>query len=133
MKKEKTPILMGKGDCKIIMHHLTFNGAQNTFSGKDAIELGKELKKAKLVETEDLPADVVRLNSKVTIKDEKEGRLLELVVVTPDKADIKQRKISVLSPIGTALIGFCKGHKLKWKVPSGIKSFTILEVTAPSL
>lgn len=124
---------MAKSDYKAIMHHLTYNGGQNTFSGKDVIELGKELKKAKLVEAEDLPLDVVRLNSRVTIKDEKEGRLLELVVVTPDKADIKQRKISVLSPIGTALIGFCKGHKLNWKVPSGTKSFTILEVMPPSL
>lgn len=133
MKKEKTPILMGKNDYKTIMHHLTYNGGQNRFSGKDVIELGKELKKAKLVDAEDLPPDVVRLNSRVTIRDEKEGRLLELMVVTPDKADIKQRKISVLSPIGTALIGFCKGHKLSWKVPSGIKLFTILEVAPPSL
>lgn len=133
MKKEKTSIIMAKSDYKTIMHHLTYNGGQSTFSGKDAEELAKELKKAKVVETEDLPADVVRLNSRVTIRDEKEGRLLELMVVTPDKADIKERKISVLSPIGTALIGFCKGHKLNWKVPSGTKWFTILEVTPPAL
>ncbi|MEO5946424.1 MAG: GreA/GreB family elongation factor [Chitinophagaceae bacterium] len=133
MKKEKTPIIMGINDYNTIIHHLTYYVGQNTFSGKDAIELGKELKKAKVVDTEYLPPDVVRLNSKVTIRDEKEGRLLELMVVTPDKADIKQRKISVLSPIGTALIGFCKGHKLNWKVPSGTKSFTILEVIPPAL
>jgi len=133
MKKEKTPILMGKGDYNLIMDHLAHTGGQNAYSGKDAIELGKELKKAKLVDAEELPADVVRLNSRVTIRDEKEGRLLELMVVTPDKANIKERKISVLSPIGTALIGFCKGHKLNWKVPSGTKSFTILEVSPPVL
>lgn len=124
---------MAKNDYRIIMHHLTYNGGQNRFSGNDASALEKELKKAKLVEAEDLPAGVVRLNSRVTIQEEQEGRLMELVVVTPDKADIKKRKISVLSPIGTALIGFCKGHKIKWKVPSGIKSFTILEVAPPAL
>lgn len=133
MKKEKTPIIMAKNDYKIIMHHLTFNVGEKRFSGKDVDDLEKELKKAKVIDSDKMPPDVVRLNSRVTIRDEKEGRMMELMVVTPDKADIKQRKISVLSPIGTALIGFCKGHKLKWKVPSGIKSFTILEVTAPSL
>ena len=119
MKKEKTPIIMAKNDYKIIMHHLTFNVGEKRFSGKDVDDLEKELKKAKVIDSDKMPPDVVRLNSRVTIRDE--------------KADIKQRKISVLSPIGTALIGFCKGHKLKWKVPSGIKSFTILEVTAPVL
>ena len=46
----------------------------------------------------------------------------------PDKADIKQRKISILSPIGTALIGFRQGENIRWQVPSGKKTFTILEV-----
>ena len=124
---------MGKGDYNIILDHLALTGVQNEYSGKHAVELANELNISKLVVAEVLPPDVVRLNSRVTIRDEKEGRLLELMVVTPDKADIKERKISVLSPIGTALIGFCKGHKLNWKVPSGTKSFTILEVSPPVL
>ena len=114
------------------MYHLTYNGGQNSFSSKDAEELGKELKKAKIVEADQVPADVVRLNSRVVIRDEQESRLLELMVVTPDKADIKQRKISVLSPIGTALIGFSQGHQVNWNVPSGKKLFTIVEVAPPA-
>lgn len=132
MKKTKTPILITREDYDTIMNQLKYSNGKNTFNSKDAEELIKELKKAKLVNAEDLPADIVRLNSIVTIKEEKEGRMLELVLVTPDKADIKQRKISILSPIGTALIGFCKGHQVNWKVPSGIKLFTILEVAPPS-
>ena len=75
-----------------------------------------------------MPGDVVRLNSHVTIRDEKENKLIEITVVTPEKADIKLRKISVLSPIGTALIGYRKGDRVMWKVPAGKKTFTILEV-----
>ncbi len=132
MKKTKMPIVITRQDYELIMEQLKYHRGKNTFNSRDAEELIKELKKAKLVNAEDIPADIVRLNSRVTIKEEKEGRLLELVVVTPDKADMKERKISIFSPIGTALIGFCKGHQINWKVPSGIKLFTILEVAPPS-
>jgi regulator of nucleoside diphosphate kinase len=48
--------------------------------------------------------------------------------VTPDKADIKEKKVSVMAPLGTALIGFKKGQRVKWQMPAGKKTFTILEV-----
>ena len=51
-----------------------------------------------------------------------------MMIVTPDKANIKEKKISIMAPIGTALIGFRQGQKVKWKVPSGHKIFTILNV-----
>jgi len=54
---------------------------------------------------------------------------MELMIVTPDRANIKEKKISIMAPIGTALIGFRQGQKVKWKVPSGNKMFTILEVS----
>ncbi len=62
------------------------------------------------------------------IKADGKNEAMELVIVTPDKANIKEKKISIMAPIGTALIGFRKGQKVKWKVPSGDKTFTILEV-----
>jgi len=51
------------------------------------------------------------------------------MLVTPDRANIKDRKISVMAPIGTALLGFRQGNKIKWKVPAGKKTFTIVNVT----
>jgi regulator of nucleoside diphosphate kinase len=44
------------------------------------------------------------------------GKVMELMVVTPEQANIKQQKIFVMSPIGTALFGFRKGNKISWKV-----------------
>ena len=96
---------------------------------KNAEELRLELKKAKLVSPEKFPADVVRLNSKVKIKEDANDKVLEFMVVTPDKADIKERKISVIAPVGAALIGFRQGQKVKWQVPSGKKTFIIMEVS----
>jgi regulator of nucleoside diphosphate kinase len=131
MQKIKEQLLLTKKDYEIILSYLKLGYSKNTFNRQDAEELKAELKKAKLVAEDELPADVVRLNSTVTIRDEKELKAMEVMIVAPEKADIKQRKISVLSPIGTALIGFQKGRKVSWKVPAGKKTFIILEVTNP--
>lgn len=129
MKTISKQLIMHKDDFQTIMTYLKQGLARNTFSRRDVEELEAELKRAKLVNKEEFPEDTVRLNSTVTIKDEKDPMLMVLTVVTPEKADIKQRRISIMSPIGTALIGFRKGEKVSWKVPAGKKTFTILEVT----
>ncbi|MDQ3845411.1 MAG: GreA/GreB family elongation factor, partial [Bacteroidota bacterium] len=77
---------------------------------------------------DNFPQDLVRLNSKVKIAEGNKGNVMELVLVTPDKANIREGKISVMAPIGTALIGFRQGQKVKWQVPAGKKTFTIMEV-----
>ena len=71
---------------------------------------------------------MVRLNSKVRINAEDKDEIMELMLVTPDKADIREKRISILEPIGTALLGFRQGQKVKWQVPAGKRTFTILEV-----
>ena len=102
--KANKQLIIRKEDYELIMGCIRAN--KHSFSPNDAEELQTELKKAKLVTSEELPEDVVRLNSTVLVKDEKENKFLEVKIVTPDRADIKQRMISILSPIGTALIGF---------------------------
>ena len=91
-------------------------------------KLSQELKKAQIVDQHEFPTDVVRLDSTVVIKDLKTKRDMAITIVLPQKADIKQRKVSVLAPIGTALIGFRKGQKVSWEVPAGKKDFMIMDV-----
>ena len=128
MRKTKSRLMLAKEDYEIIMSYIKRGLPTITFNRQDAEELEMELKKAKVVHREELPQDVVRLNSIVTIKEEKENKIMELTVVTPEKANIKQKLISIMSPIGTALIGFRKGQQVKWKVPAGKKTFTIMDV-----
>ena len=128
MQQVKEQIVLRRDDYEIIMIHLKQGIAKATFNRQDADELKAELKRAKLVDKTEFPGDVVRLNSRVKIKDEKDTRIMELMLVTPEKADIKERKISIMSPIGTALLGFRKGQKVKWNVPAGKKTFVILDV-----
>ena len=117
-----------KDDYNLLVTYLNNRSGKTTFDRQNAEDLFAELKKAKLVSKDEFPADVVRLNSTVRIKPEDKDYVMELMIVTPDKADIKERKISIMSPIGTALIGFRQGRNVKWQVPSGKKTFTILEV-----
>jgi regulator of nucleoside diphosphate kinase len=129
MKNIKEQLFIEKDDYEIIKSYLQKDFLiRNNFSKRDADYLKVELLKAKIVDKGELPKDVVRLNSTVTIEDENEKSRMQLTVVTPEKANIKQRMISILAPIGTALIGFRKGQKVSWTVPAGKKVFTIVDV-----
>ena len=128
MAKTKKQLILKREDYDILMSYLTGLARSATFSRQNAEALEDEIKKAKLVTADKFPANVVGLNSLVKIKDENSGKIMELILVTPDKADIKKRMVSVMAPIGAALIGFQQGHELSWEVPSGKKKFTILEV-----
>jgi len=128
MEKQNNQLVLRKDDYEILISYLNNIHGKGAFDWKNVEELKNELKKAKLVNEADFPSDVVRLNSKVKIKTEKKDEIMELMIVTPDKADIKKRKISIMAPLGTALIGFRQGQKVKWQVPSGKKTFTIMEV-----
>jgi regulator of nucleoside diphosphate kinase len=128
MQKIKNKPVLLKDDYTLLVSYLNSWHGKSATDRKSAEDLQSELKKAKLVNKDDFPLDVVRLNSTVKIKTEDRNEIIELMLVTPDKADIKQRKISVMAPIGTAMIGFRKGQKVKWQVPAGKKTFTIMEV-----
>lgn len=128
MQKIKEPIILRKDDYDVLISYLKNQRYRNLYDVQNVKELQGELKKAKLVNKDNFPSDVVRLNSRVKIKDVNKGKVMDLTLVTPDKADIRERKISVMAPVGTALIGFKKGQKINWQVPAGRRTFTIMEV-----
>lgn len=122
-------LILRKDDYNLLVSYLKSGWNKSMFDKQDAEELQTELKKAKLVDEDEFPLDVVRLNSKIKVKAEGKRDIMELMLVMPDKADIRQRKISIMAPIGTALLGFRQGQVIRWQVPSGKKEFTIIEVT----
>lgn len=91
-------------------------------------ELENELRRAKVVEPCEVPPDVVTMNSRVRIKDLDSGRAITYQLVFPEDASLAQNQISILAPIGTALIGDRAGSIVHWRVPSGTRRFQILEV-----
>jgi regulator of nucleoside diphosphate kinase len=122
------PVILTKSDYEILnsyvknLHGMQVNEKEN-FS-----KLSGELKKAQVIDDASLPANIVRLGSTVVVKDLMTKRDLTVTIVLPQQADIKQKKVSVLAPIGTALIGFKKGQTVSWDVPSGKKDFKIMNV-----
>ena len=75
------------------------------------------------------PIDVVSMGSEVKFRDDTNGKIQKLFLVYPDQADISQDKISVLTPIGTALIGLRVGSSISWETRTGeLKRLTVLEV-----
>lgn len=97
----------------------------------DEMSLARELKRAVIVTKEAFPGHGIKLNSRVSILDIDTQKILEFTIVMPEHADIKQKKISILTPMGTALIGFRKSEEVEWRVPAGLKRFRILDVVNP--
>ena len=128
MKPQKGQITIAHEDYATINAYMKGASSIRAFDKRNATLLQQELQKATLVSGDELPIDVVRLNSRVVIKEGNKDNLIELVLVVPEKADIKNKRVSVFAPVGTALIGFRQGEKVKWEVPSGRKTFTIMKV-----
>ncbi len=128
MQKLNNQLVLRKDDYSLLLSYLNGGLTRSAFDRRNAESLQSELKNAKLVDKDEFPIDVIRLNSMVKIKPDDRDEIMELMLVTPDKANIKENRISVMAPIGTALIGFRKGQKVKWQAPAGKKTFTILEV-----
>ncbi len=90
--------------------------------------LMSELKRAKIVEPADIPPDVITMNSQVRFLDLNNNDW-DFWLVFPEQADLKQNKISVLSPIGCALLGYKVGDKVTITTPKhGEREFTVKEI-----
>jgi len=91
-------------------------------------DLENELRRATVVKSDEVPPDVVTMNSRVRIQDLSRGGEHTYQIVFPEDADLDENRISVLAPIGTALIGYRTGTTVEWRVPSGTRRFRILDV-----
>lgn len=88
----------------------------------------RELDRAHVVDSKTIPKDVVTMNSRARFVDLYTGEERVCTVVFPSDANIEQDKISVLAPIGTALLGYQVGDTIEWRVPSGNKQVRIEEI-----
>lgn len=91
-----------------------------------------EFVKAKIVPRQQLPADVVTMYSRVRIVDMRTGEQLIYQIVYPKEANYAEKRISILAPIGMALLGYAAGTEIDWKVPSGTRRLRIDAVEQPA-
>ena len=97
-------------------------------SQDDLRMLQQELERARVVAPEEVPADVVTMNSKVRVRDVAMNEVTTYTLVFPDQANIEQHKISVVAPIGTAMLGQQVGDEFEWQVPAGPVRLRVEEV-----
>lgn len=90
--------------------------------------LSGELHRAVVVEARDVPADTVTMNSQVVYEDCDTFARRKVELVYPQDADAAKGRISVLAPIGSALLGLRIGQTISWQVPSGTKRIRVVEV-----
>jgi regulator of nucleoside diphosphate kinase len=89
----------------------------------DALE--DEIARAFVVDASELPSDVVALNSRVLVRDLESSLCNAYTIVSPALADADRGSISVLAPLGMALIGQCKGDEVQWQMPMGTRRLKI--------
>lgn len=91
--------------------------------------LRNELDQATVVPSEKIPSDVVTMNSRVSFQELDTGEKSEITLVYPSDADINRRRISILAPVGAALIGLRVGDEIEWPLPSGkTRTYKIISV-----
>jgi len=91
-------------------------------------ELESELERALLVSADAVPPDVVVMDSAVRVRDLSNDEPREYTLVYPAEADLDAGRISVLAPLGTALLGFREGDEVEWLMPGGLRRLRIERV-----
>jgi len=112
----RPPIVISTVDAERL-ERLVESLPRDAFVGK--AELESELARANVVEPRDIPPTVVTMNSTVRFKVESSKDEFELRLVYPKDADSSGRTISILAPIGSALLGLSQGDEIEWPKPGG--------------
>lgn len=88
-------------------------------------QLEAELDRAEIVVPQQIPPDVITMNSRVLLTDLKTGEQMELTLVFPEEGVKGGGRVSVLAPIGTAMIGYRVGDQFDWDTPDGKTSLRV--------
>lgn len=104
--------------------------ADESRSGRrpDLASLEAELRHASVVPAQEIPQDVVTMHSQVVLRDQRTREEITYTLVFPEEADLETNRISVLAPIGTAMLGRHKGDAFEWPVPGGIRKLKIKDI-----
>jgi regulator of nucleoside diphosphate kinase len=94
---------------------------------KSVKKLVGELESAQICDEADMPKDVIRFNTMITIVS-KNGWRRKFKLVMPNDSDVRNDKISILTPMGAAVMGYAEGDSLVWEFPSGEQKLTIEKV-----
>jgi regulator of nucleoside diphosphate kinase len=121
-------IIINRLDYARIKRYISDAKQLKTISNAEAEKLMKELDSAEIVKPEAIPSDVVTMNSIVKLSFINNNKQVQFQIVYPDQANLKENKISIFSPIATALIGYKVGDEIEWVIPAGLTRLKIEDI-----
>ncbi len=124
---KKRPIVMTAADHEELSLAIAAAGKLSERGRSEMRALESELARAEIVAPDELPPDVITMNSSLELLDRDTKERMEFTLVFPIDANIEDGRISVLAPLGTAMIGYRVGDEFEWVVPYGLRR---LKVTA---
>jgi regulator of nucleoside diphosphate kinase len=99
---------------------------QESRSNANLKTLEAEINKARVIDQDGCSHAFIKMNSKIIMTVDQDED--EITLVYPEEADVKNNKISVLSPIGTAILGYRAGSCIEWRVPGGTVQIRIHDI-----
>ena len=128
MEPTNNPVVICEDDYNKLADLLNLKNG-NTNAEKNT--LAYEIARAIVVKNDAFPVNTIRLNSKVIVTDTQTGKDVSFTVVMPEDANAKDMKISILTPMAAAIIGFREGDEVSWKMPAGTKHLKVKNVSQP--
>ena len=123
-----TNIIVNRLDYLRIIKQIDEARLNKTIDVSEAEKLLHELNSAIILDPDKIPGDVVTMNSVIKISFADSGKQQEFKIVYPNDSNFKEKKVSIFSPIATALIGFRVGDLIEWIVPGGLTKIRIDEI-----
>lgn len=115
-------------DCERLEELIENSSHRSSRDGRYLEELEQELSRAEVVTPAGIPPDVITMNSRVCLQNMDTGEDSVYTLVFPWDADPDSGRISVLAPVGTAMIGYRAGDCITWHVPGGIKRLQVKNI-----
>ncbi|TLP82341.1 GreA/GreB family elongation factor [Maribacter sp. ACAM166] len=126
MKYEK--LIIEKKEYVLLKRFMNLSGYYKDETLRKSVKkLLGELESAEILDVADMPKDVIRFNTMITIVSEN-GWHKKFTLVMPNESDMKNYKISILTPMGAAVMGYAEGDSIIWEFPSGEQKLTIEKV-----
>lgn len=111
------------------LHDLIWKAQRTDYRHSPYLQmLSGELARAIIVDEQAIPPDVITMNSQASLVDMDTGEEMLYTLVFPEDADTVQGKISVLAPIGTAMLGYRVGDDFEWDTPGGKRKMRVEKV-----
>jgi regulator of nucleoside diphosphate kinase len=123
----KNQLTVTQNDYQRLMAFIVLSSEKNRMP-RVADQLVESLGRAKLLTQKDIAKTVITMNSRVKLKDLRSRREVEITITYPPDAEPSERRVSVLSEIGLALLGRKENDIVSWKIPNGVGQFQVDKV-----